>query len=69
MCRYVWADHKNADNKDVSQEPLKKMDDFPTLFKYLMNSMPTGSMTAPAVYKRDRGQTAYKIQTKVNYGR
>ena len=71
MCRYVWADHKNADNKDISQEPMKKNDDFPTLFKYLMNYMPSGVMTPPEVFHRDRATQDYKIiQPKVNhYGR
>jgi len=69
MTRYVWADHKNAENKDISQEPLKKDDDFPTLFKYLMNYMPSGMQQAPSVYRRDRGTSSYKIQQKVNYGR
>ena len=71
MTRYVWADHKNADNKDVSQEPMRKNDDFPTLFKYLFNYMPSGTPAAPAVYRRSRAQDNYKIKpTKVNhYGR
>ena len=60
MTRYVWADHKHADNKDVSQEPLRKEDDFPTLFKYLMNYMPSGTPVAPSVYKRDRTSRDYK---------
>ncbi|MGH9910094.1 MAG: hypothetical protein ACRD32_05595, partial [Nitrososphaerales archaeon] len=69
MTRYVWADHKNSDNKDISQEPLKKNDDFPTLFKYLLNYMPSGTQTAPAVYKRARGGRDYKQveSKKVNY--
>ena len=68
MCRYIWADHKNAENKDVSQEPMKKDDDFPTLFKYLMNYLPTGDASPPVVYHRERAQQDYKIaHKKVNY--
>lgn len=71
MCRYVWADHKNAENKDISQEPMKKNDDFPTLFKYLFNYMPSGTPTPPTVHKRNRTSSDYKIQQpKVShYGR
>jgi phage terminase large subunit-like protein len=69
MTRYVWADHKNADHKDISQEPMRKHDDFPTLLKYLMNYLPSGLSTTPAVYKRTRGQADYKIRdARVNYG-
>lgn len=69
MTRYVWADHKNSENKDISQEPLRKHDDFPTLLKYLFNYLPTGSPTPPHVHKRQRSQADYKGNTQVNYGR
>jgi hypothetical protein len=68
MMRYVWADHKNAENKDIAQEPLKKHDDFPTLFKYLFNYLPSGMPVAPSVYKRDRSSADYKIkEQRINY--
>lgn len=57
MKRYVWADHKNAENKDISQVPMQKHDDYPALAKYLMNYLPTGEASAPAVHRRDRGVT------------
>lgn len=40
MRRYVWDEHKRADQKDVKQIPKPKDDDFPTLLKYLANSDP-----------------------------
>lgn len=68
MMRYIWADYKNAENKDIAQEPLKKNDDFPTLLKYLMNYLPTSATTAPTVYKRDRGSSDYKtVEPRINY--
>jgi len=70
MMRYVWADHKNAENKDISQVPLQKHDDFPTLLKYLMNYLPAGVFSTPTIYKRERSTSDYKIKdTRVNYGR
>jgi len=37
MKRYVWADFKSAQEKDVKQTPREKYDDYPTLLKYLVN--------------------------------
>lgn len=67
MNRYVWADRKNEELKDQSQEPLKKNDDFPSLFKYLMNDLPTGEATAPTVMRRNRGSDY--TEKRVHYGR
>ena len=64
MKRYVWADHKQAENKDVSQVPLQKHDDFPTLFKYLMNYLPTSGTAAPSVYRRNRA-----VSGEISYAR
>jgi hypothetical protein len=61
MKRYVWADHKHAEQKDISQKPLQKHDDFPTLFKYLMNYMPVGTSAGPTVYRRPRQQYESKV--------
>lgn len=52
--RFVWADYKNAENKDIAQVPLAKHDDYPALLKYLMNYMPTGAASTPTVFRRKR---------------
>ena len=54
MKRYIWDEHKHADTKDVKQVPLAKNDDFPTLFKYLMNNLPASTGHEPVIYRRDR---------------
>jgi hypothetical protein len=61
MKRYVWAEHMLADRLDVKQVPLAKNDDFPTLFKYLMNHNPTHLTTTPVVYQRDRSSKSYHV--------
>lgn len=68
MKRYVWDDRKNEERKDILQEPLKKNDDYPALFKYLMNSLPTSATVVPTVHKRDRNTHDYKSE-RVSYGR
>jgi hypothetical protein len=68
MKRYVWDDKKHSDTRDQSQLPLKKHDDYPALFKYFMNRMPTTETAIPKGYVRDRGQVNYKI-TGRHYGR
>lgn len=66
MKRYVWADHLHADRTDIKQVPLAKNDDFPTLFKYLMNRLPQyGSTSSNTVVKRDRSSTGY--HTDINH--
>lgn len=55
MKRYVWKDPKDQEGKDQSQEPLRVHDDFPTLFKYLMNYLPKAVSIEHAVYRRNRG--------------
>lgn len=40
MKRYVWDDHKRALERDQKQLPKTKYDDYPTMFKYLMNAQP-----------------------------
>jgi hypothetical protein len=62
MKRYVWADKKQSDTQDQAQVPLRKHDDFPSLFKYLMNRMPTSENSVPQPYKRDRGTVNYKTR-------
>jgi hypothetical protein len=54
MKRYVWKDHKDSEGKDQPQEPMRINDDFPTLFKYLMNFMPTAASFSPSVVRRQR---------------
>lgn len=69
MKRYVWADLKNQEGKDVVQEPLRLHDDFPTLAKYLFNFMPTATSITPVVHKRNRSTQDYKTSGRVSYGR
>lgn len=69
MTRYVWADQKNEERRDQSQVPLPKHDDFPTLFKYLMNDKPTGETFAVGVSRCDRSSGSGYEQKRVNYGR
>ena len=59
MKRYVWAEHQNQDRLDVKQVPLAKNDDFPTLFKYLMNYHPEHTPVSHAIYHRDRSSKSY----------
>lgn len=40
MKRYVWADYRQSLEKAQKQVPQDKEDDFPTLWKYLLNSDP-----------------------------
>ena len=54
MKRYVWKDRKQADSGDMLQVPLDKHDDYPALFKYLMNYLPTSENTALSVVRRNR---------------
>ena len=54
MKRYVWADRKASDMREQSQVPLAKHDDYPALFKYLMNYLPTSGKTTPGIHRRKR---------------
>jgi len=38
--RYVWDDFRQKLEKGIKQKPKQKYDDFPTMWKYLMNSDP-----------------------------
>lgn len=71
MKRFVWADHKNQDNKDIAQVPLAKHDDYPALFKYLMNRLPNVATQQPTIYKRPRASSSgYTAEIgRVHYGR
>ena len=40
MKRYVWDDYRQALEKSQKQMPKTKEDDYPTLWKYLLNSDP-----------------------------
>jgi len=39
--RYSWDDYRNLPEKDMKQKPKQKNDDYPTLWKYLLNTEPT----------------------------
>jgi len=54
MQRHVWDEFKRAAEKDQKQTPKAKNDDFPALWKYLMNYQPTfrGLVGAGGVYQR-----------------
>jgi hypothetical protein len=54
MKRYVWDDPKKSERKDIKQVPLQKHDDYPALFKYLMNRLPTSGNAVPRVHRRNR---------------
>lgn len=41
MKRYSWDDFKKAMEKDQKQKAKQKFDDFPTLWKYVLNSQPS----------------------------
>ena len=61
MKRYVWADHAKADRVDIKQTPLQKNDDFPTMFKYLLNRLPDSvEIVNPAIHRQHRGSTGYR---------
>lgn len=68
MKRYVWADPKQQEGKDVSQVPLKIHDDFPTLFKYHFNYLPSTQSSIPHVHKANRQTADYRTE-RINYGR
>lgn len=40
MKRYSWEDHKKTLEKDQKQKTKAKNDDYPTLWKYILNSQP-----------------------------
>lgn len=44
LLRYRWDDHRQRLEKDLKQRPNAKDDDFPTLWKYVMNDEPTFAM-------------------------
>lgn len=52
--RHVWDEYKRASEKEQKQAPKSKNDDWPALWKYLMNYQPTfnGLRMAGAVYQR-----------------
>lgn len=61
MKRYVWADHAKVDGRDVKQKTLPKNDDFPTMFKYLMNRLPdSADIIEPVVYRKPRSEVGYR---------
>ena len=41
MKRYVWAEYRDAMDRDVKQKPKEKNDDDPSMMKYLLNANPT----------------------------
>ncbi len=41
LLRYCWDDYRHVDDRAQKQLPKDKDDDFPTLLKYLMNSLPS----------------------------
>lgn len=54
MKRYTWDEYKRASEKEQKQTPKAKNDDFPTMWKYLLNSNPSFVMLrgSGAVYSR-----------------
>ena len=39
--RYTWAEYKRSPDRDVKQTPKDKNDDYPTMWKYVLNLEPT----------------------------
>lgn len=39
--RYMWADWKLSDDRDMKQTPKQKYDDYPAIYRYLLNSRPS----------------------------
>ncbi|GAG06092.1 unnamed protein product, partial [marine sediment metagenome] len=63
MLRYCWADYKKSAEKDQKQQTRDKYDDFPTLFRYLLNSNPEFSVLrtgSPIVSRRPANAEARK---------
>ena len=57
--RYVWDDYRLHLEKSQKQTPKDKHDDFPSLWKYLMNSEPQFAflrMGPQVIHRRDGGQ-------------
>jgi hypothetical protein len=56
LMRYRWDEHKQRLEKDVKQTPKAVADDFPTLWKYVMNLEPTFNWlrSGPQVIRRRR---------------
>lgn len=52
--RYVWDEWRRSGDKDQKQTPKDKNDDFPTLWKYLLNEEPTfrGLMLATRYHRQ-----------------
>ena len=61
MKRYVWDDHKKTLEKDMKQTAKTKNDDFPTMFKYLLNAQPLfrQMLDGPKILRRERGGAVY----------
>ena len=41
MKRFAWDEHRRSNDRDVKQSPKPKYDDFPALWRYLLNYEPT----------------------------
>jgi hypothetical protein len=64
--RYVWDDFRKTLEKDLKQKPKEKNDDYPTMWKYLLNLDPTFrfmQMGAPHIRRRPSPQ-----RTKIPVG-
>jgi len=62
MKRYAWDEHKRTLERDLKQKPKAKNDDYPTLFKYHHNFLPTfrGLTDGPRIIRRgDRRSSSY----------
>ena len=44
MKRFAWDEHRRSNDRDVKQSPKPKYDDFPALWRYLLNYEPTFRM-------------------------
>ena len=65
MKRFLWDDHKKGLEKDQKQMTKKKNDDFPAIYRYILNSNPdfrSLRMSANPVvshHRAERGPNGY----------
>ena len=60
--RYAWDEYRHSAERDLKQKPRDKYDDYPTLWKYLLNFAPTFRMLsrgAPVITRPGTRKGAY----------
>lgn len=62
MKRFVWGEYRRSTDRDVKQKPKDKHDDYPAMFRYLMNSEPSFGFLnrgAPVLSRGGKRRGAY----------